>query len=150
MLPVKLPSVMLYICKRMSQVIIVSNRLPVSIKKENGKLSFYASLGGLATGLSSYVGDSRNIWIGWPGIANDELSEDDRQEIVTRLAKNNCIPVFLSQRQIRDYYNGYSNTVLWPLLHNLPAQNRDTERHRQWWQSYRSVNQQFAETVLSF
>ncbi len=134
----------------MSQVIIVSNRLPVSIKKEDGKLSFYPSLGGLATGLSSYVNDRRNIWIGWPGIANDDLTEEDRQEIVTRLAKNNCVPVFLSQRQIQDYYNGYSNTVLWPLLHNLPPQNRDPERHKHWWQSYRSVNQQFAETVLSF
>lgn len=134
----------------MSQVIIVSNRLPISVKKEDGVLSFYPSLGGLATGLSSYVNDRRNIWIGWPGIANDELTDDDRQEIVTRLAKNNCIPVFLSQRQIQDYYNGYSNTVLWPLFHNLPAQNRDAEQHKRWWQAYRSVNRQFAEAVLNF
>jgi trehalose 6-phosphate synthase/phosphatase len=134
----------------MSQVIIVSNRLPISVKKEDGVLVFYPSVGGLATGLSSYVSDRRNIWIGWPGIANDELTEDDRQEIVTRLAKNNCIPVFLSKRQIQDYYNGYSNTVLWPLFHNLPSQNRDPQRHKLWWQAYRSVNRQFAEAVLNF
>jgi len=134
----------------MSQVIIVSNRLPISVKKEDGQLIFYPSLGGLATGLSSYATDRRNIWIGWPGIASDELTDEEHQEIVTRLAKNNCVPVFLTNKQIRDYYNGYSSTVLWPLFHNLPPQNRDSKRHKQWWQSYRSVNQQFAEAVLNF
>lgn len=134
----------------MSQVIIVSNRLPISVKKEDGELIFYPSLGGLATGLSSYVGDRRNIWIGWPGVASDDLTEDDKVAIVNRLAKNNCVPVFLSRRQIRDFYNGYSNTVLWPLLHNLPSQRIDPEEYKRWWQSYRSVNQLFAEAVLSF
>ncbi|HWB39124.1 MAG TPA: bifunctional alpha,alpha-trehalose-phosphate synthase (UDP-forming)/trehalose-phosphatase [Candidatus Saccharimonadales bacterium] len=134
----------------MSQIIIVSNRLPISVKREEDGLHFYPSLGGLATGLSSYVGDKHNIWIGWPGIASDDLTDDERQEIVERLAKNNCVPVFLTERQIRDFYNGYSNTVLWPLFHSLPTQNRDADRHKRWWQAYRNVNHQFAEAVLNF
>ena len=134
----------------MSQVIIVSNRLPVSVKKEDGNLEYYPSVGGLATGLSSYVQDSKNKWIGWPGIASDELTEDDKQAIVQELAKHNCNPVFLSQREIDNFYNGYSNSVLWPVFHNLPRQKSVTavERER-WWPAYRAVNKQFAETALN-
>jgi trehalose 6-phosphate synthase/phosphatase len=48
-------------------LIIVSNRLPVSVKKTDGQLEFFPSVGGLATGLASYANDPHNKWIGWPG-----------------------------------------------------------------------------------
>ena len=133
----------------MSQVIIVSNRLPISVKKRNAKLVYSPSLGGLATGLSSYVNDQGNIWIGWPGIASDELTESDKQRIATELRKRNCYPVFLSQKQIDDYYNGYCNSILWPLFHNLPRQHISSDRIRTWWQTYRKVNQHFAEVITN-
>ena len=134
----------------MSQVIIVSNRLPVSVKKEDGELVFYPSIGGIATGLASYADDRRNRWIGWPGIASDELTGNDRQVIVDELAKHNCSPVFLSQRQIDDFYNGYSNTVLWPLFHNLTRRAApDTETRGRWWRTYRSINEQYAAAALN-
>ncbi|MDB5183995.1 MAG: hypothetical protein JWO07_676, partial [Candidatus Saccharibacteria bacterium] len=138
---------MLVIDTFMSQVIIVSNRLPVSVKKEDGKIVFSPSVGGLATGLSSYVNNKNSLWIGWPGIASDELSEQDRSEIVDELADYNCSPVFLTQKQIDDYYNGYSNTVLWPLLHNMRPQDHPGERRDRWYKSYQTVNKLFAETV---
>ena len=131
----------------MAQVIIVSNRLPISVKKENAKLVFSPSLGGIATGLSSYVEDPGNTWIGWPGIASDELNENDKQLIANELTRHNCYPVFLSQKQIDNFYNGYSNSVLWPLFHNLPAKRFSSERLDPWWQAYRKVNQQFGEAV---
>lgn len=129
----------------MSQVIIVSNRLPVSVKKENGKLEFYPSLGGLATGLSSYANDKRNTWIGWPGIASDKLTSKDKQQIVEELAKQNCSPVFLTQKQIDEFYNGYSNAALWPLFHGL----RHKAGTQKWWEAYRKVNREFAEAALN-
>lgn len=132
----------------MSQVIIVSNRLPVCVKKENGHLSFYPSVGGLATGLSSYADDRKNRWIGWPGIASEDLSQNDRQTIVDELEKHNCTPVFLSRHQINNFYNGYSNGVLWPLFHGL-ARGHRTAAHEDWWRSYRQVNKEFAEAALN-
>ncbi len=133
----------------MAQVIIVSNRLPISVKRENAVLVFTPSLGGIATGLSSYVNDPGNTWIGWPGIASDGLSEAEKQLIANKLAKNNCYPVFLSQKQIENFYNGYSNSVLWPLFHNLPAKRVNAKRLDSWWQAYRKVNQQFMEAVIN-
>lgn len=134
----------------MSQVIIVSNRLPVSVKKEDGKLTFYPSVGGLATGLASYIKDSKNKWIGWPGIASDDLTAGDKQAIVDELTKHNCYPVFLSQRQINDFYDGYSNSVLWPLFHGLSKWRGVSDSKRKlWWQAYRSVNRQFTQAALN-
>lgn len=133
----------------MPQVIIVSNRLPVSVKKQDGKLQFLPSLGGLATGLSSYVDDKHNTWVGWPGIASEELTDTDKKTVVEELAKHNCSPVFLSQRQIDEFYNGYSNTILWPMFHNLSREVTKPDIRRRWWQSYRTVNTLFAEAVLN-
>ncbi|HEX5744068.1 MAG TPA: bifunctional alpha,alpha-trehalose-phosphate synthase (UDP-forming)/trehalose-phosphatase [Candidatus Saccharimonadales bacterium] len=135
----------------MSQVIIVSNRLPVSVKKSKGKLHFSRSLGGLATGLSSYIRkDSKNRWIGWPGIASDDLTPADRQEIVDELAKRNCSPVFLTRREIDNFYNGYSNSVLWPQFHTLAKRRgSDGAERRRWWSSYQSVNRQFTQAALN-
>lgn len=130
----------------MSQVIIVSNRLPVSVKKEDGKLVFYPSLGGLATGLSSYANNVQNQWIGWPGIANEQINESDKQEIVAELAKHNCTPIFLAKKQIEEFYNGYSNSVLWPTFHELTAKRKSDPA---WWKAYRNVNKIFAEKVLN-
>jgi trehalose 6-phosphate synthase/phosphatase len=131
----------------MAQVIIVSNRLPMSVKKVDGVLEFFPSLGGLATGLSSYVKDRSNIWVGWPGINNEELTETDRLAITHELAKHHCHPVFLSKKQVDDYYNGYSNDLLWPLMHTMPVTSFDNQSA--WLKTYRNVNKLFADTVLS-
>jgi trehalose 6-phosphate synthase/phosphatase len=131
----------------MPQVIIVSNRLPVSVKKVDGKLEFYPSVGGLATGLSSYVKNKRNLWIGWPGLPSDGLSEAEKHLITTELATYNCAPVWLTQKQLEEFYNGYSNSILWPLCHNLRVTK--TAQHERWWKTYRHVNHLFTEAVLS-
>ena len=132
----------------MPQVIIVSNRLPVSVKKVDGKLSFSQSVGGL-TGISSYAEDKKRVWIGWPGIASDNLTDEDRQEIVAELAKHKCRPVWLSQRQIDDFYSGYSNSVLWQAFHSIDRTRKSNPNHKRWWQAYRGVNHEYAEAVLN-
>ena len=129
----------------MARVIIVSNRLPVSVKRENGELVFSQSTGGVATGLSSYANNPRNRWIGWPGIASDDLTTPERRQIMRELARYNCVPVFLTKQQVDDFYNGYSNSILWPLFHNLPVQNK--AKRTQWWMGYQVVNQLFADAV---
>lgn len=133
----------------MQQLVIVSNRLPVSVKKENGKLTFHPSIGGLATGLGSYAKNKKNKWVGWPGVASDELTEKDRQDITAELRKHNCYPVFLTKNQLDSFYSGYSNSVLWPLFHDLSISDDTTEHMQQYWQSYKRVNAIFADVVLA-
>lgn len=129
----------------MPRVIIVSNRLPVSVKRVDGKLEFYPSAGGLATGLSSYATSGNNQWIGWPGLASDDLSEQDRTLITRELKKHHCYPVFLTQKQLEGFYNGYSNSVLWPLFHHMKVDTGDTATN---WRMYKEVNQLYADATL--
>jgi len=130
-------------------LIIVSNRLPISVKKVDGKLEFSRSIGGLATGLDSYTADSKNKWIGWPGLASDNLTEQDRQKIADELRKTNCYPVFLTKKQIDGFYNGYSNRLIWPLLHDIPVTKSALTHEEEYWKVFRQVSEIFSATVLA-
>jgi trehalose 6-phosphate synthase/phosphatase len=133
-----------------NSVIIVSNRLPVSVKKENGELVFSPSLGGLATGLSSYFNANKDtLWIGWPGIASDGLTDREKQVISDNLIEQNLVPVFLTQKQIDEFYNGFSNSLLWPVFHGLRIRKHSAEEVKSWWQAYKAVNKKFLEAVIS-
>lgn len=124
------------------RLVIVSNRLPVSVKKVDGKLEYAPSVGGLSTALSSYVESGQARWIGWPGIATEDITAEEKSEITARLKKQHCYPVFLTKKQIDGFYNGYSNGALWPLFHHLPIGNGDTPTN---WRIYKEVNKFYAE-----
>lgn len=130
----------------MKQTLIVSNRLPVSVKRGKNGIEVYPSAGGLATGLSTYANKKGNLWIGWPGLPSDDLSEDEKQTISQILSTYHCHPVFLTRKQIDDFYSGYSNSILWPFLHQLDADFRHETRQ---WKAYREVNELFAEATMA-
>lgn len=136
------------LCSSM-KLVIVSNRLPVSVKKTDGKLEFYPSIGGLATGLASYASSSKNKWVGWPGIASEQLSEKEREQVTNELRKHNCYPVFLTERQVKDFYEGYSNSVLWPLFHDGAIPSEATSQLSKYWHSYKHVNELFSDAVIA-
>ena len=104
----------------MSRLLIVSNRLPVSVKKADGQLSYVRSVGGVATGLSSLETPVETFWIGWPGIAQDELTPQDGQDIAERLVQEQCAGVHLSEQAVQEYYLGFCNETIWPLFHYFP------------------------------
>ena len=130
-----------------TNLVIVSNRLPVSIAKSGGTFTITPSVGGLATGLASYAGKRGTLWVGWPGLPSDDLTEADKQQITAKLKKLGCHPVFLSKQQLADFYSGYSNSVLWPILHEQAPAARQP---RSWWQGYQAVNELFALETRRF
>ncbi|EFA84249.1 glycosyltransferase [Heterostelium album PN500] len=126
------------------RLIVISNRLPVSLKKEeNGQWTSKMSSGGLVAALSGLKSTSF-LWVGWIGT---EIDPEDREYVKKLLMeKHNCIPVFLSEKLANDHYNGFSNGVLWPLFHYLPG---DLDYDDRLWDSYVEANQEFANVVLS-
>jgi len=125
--------------------IIVSNRLPVSVSKEGGKLVYETSSGGLATAMSSLGGDSsERVWIGWPGIPSDELTPADKTAITRKLRGLGCIPVFLTKQQVDNFYHGYANDTIWPLFHYFQSL---AKYDNSYWLSYEAVNAQFKKAV---
>ena len=56
------------------------------------------------------------------------------------------LPIGLSAAQVRDYYRGFANATMWPLLHNAIEKPRF---ERSWWHAYQEVNRIFAERAMS-
>ena len=123
--------------------VIVSNRLPISVSKKDGKLTYESSSGGLATAMSSLREDD-TIWVGWCGMPSDDLSSKDKQAIREHFAKHNAYPVFLTGAQIENFYEGYSNDTLWPLFHYFQSLSQQNDVY---WQAYDEVNQLYAAAV---
>jgi trehalose 6-phosphate synthase/phosphatase len=99
----------------MGKTIIVSNRLPIKIKQTANGLSYQTSEGGLATGLGSVYKKDGNLWLGWPGIVSEDKKE--QAAITDHLVSEQMRPVFLSEEEVKDFYEGFSNETLWPNFH---------------------------------
>jgi trehalose 6-phosphate synthase/phosphatase len=125
----------------MAKLILVSNRLPITVEIEGNRLDFKASAGGLATGLSSFYKERNAIWIGWPG----NVSQQHHGEVRRRLSKEHrAFPVFIPAAAVERFYEGYANKTLWPLLHYFPMYTRYSAID---WTVYKEVNELFYQAV---
>jgi trehalose 6-phosphate synthase/phosphatase len=133
-----------------SRLIVVSNRLPFTVGPNGDEWEFSASSGGLVSALSAYLATKRAedpgfecLWVGWPGAAVP-IHEQPRIKARAR-ALHGAHPVFLSEEDTRGFYQGFSNTTLWPLFHYFPSY---VEYHPQQWEAYERVNRLFRDAVL--
>jgi trehalose 6-phosphate synthase/phosphatase len=127
------------------RILLVSNRLPVSVRVERGELRVERSAGGLATGLRPFHDKGDGVWIGWPG-ETWRLSPPQLASMRRQLADMRAIPMELTAAEVQRYYDGFSNGVLWPLLHyNLNRLPMNAEG----WTTYKRVNQRFADAVVA-
>ncbi|KZT52197.1 glycosyltransferase family 20 protein [Calocera cornea HHB12733] len=125
------------------RLIVVSNRLPVTISKDaKGEYHFKMSSGGLVSALSGCKKSMSFTWIGWPGFF---IPLKDRPIVDKRLEEEySCQAVYLDDDVADRHYNGFANSILWPLLHYHPGEMSFDEAN---WLAYRQANQQFAEVV---
>jgi len=118
--------------------VVVSNRLPVDrVVEADGSAHWARSPGGLVTALEPVMRSNEGAWIGWAGQPDLEFEPFDTDGI-------HVVPVRLSAKDVRDYYEGFSNDTLWPLYHDVIA---PPSYHREWWDCYVEVNQRFARTA---
>ncbi|TSA55209.1 MAG: bifunctional alpha,alpha-trehalose-phosphate synthase (UDP-forming)/trehalose-phosphatase [Planctomycetaceae bacterium] len=129
----------------MGQLLVVANRLPFNIIRKAGYLHFSPSPGGLAVGLSSLPESSKRLWLGWPGVTNENLKVDEKDQIREQLAAEDCHPVFLSRRHMERYYQGFCNKTIWPLFHYFP---RRSVYEARFWETYKQVNEAFCDEVM--
>jgi len=134
----------------MSRLIIISNRLPFAIERQNGEIIIRQSSGGLVSAIKSFI--ERNnvdqkytdkIWIGsmdgnesdWKeAMDNDAILDDFRMK-----------PIFPDSENYTNFYNGFSNSSLWPLFHYFPSL---VQFKKEYFEDYKTINQLFADTVL--
>lgn len=125
---------------RTYDLVIAANRLPVDRQVlPDGSTEWRRSPGGLVTAMESVMRGREGAWVGWAGEAGEAPEPFDEDGM-------HLVPVPLSAPEIASYYEGFSNDTLWPIYHDVivPA-----TFHRGWWQSYREVNERFAEAICS-
>jgi len=119
----------------LARVVVVSNRVDVPRKDEG------ASAGGLAVALGSFLKGNHGVWFGWSGrIASkgEEAVRSQEHGGVTYITTD------LARTDHNEYYNGFANRMLWPILHYrldlVEFSNRDL-------QGYLRVNGLFADRL---
>jgi trehalose 6-phosphate synthase/phosphatase len=130
----------------MNKLLIVSNRLPVSVNITKKGISIRSSVGGLATGMKSIYKDIDSLWIGWPGIDKNTLNEKELKDIRENLKAERCDPLYINKKEMDLYYYGFSNKTIWPLFHYFP---QFTVYEQRYWEAYERINRLFAEQVVS-
>lgn len=131
------------------RLLVVANRLPVSaVRRGEHSWSLEMSAGGLVSALLG-VKEFEAKWIGWAGVnVPDEIGQ---KALTKSLAEKRCIPVFLDEEIVHQYYNGYCNNILWPLFHylGLPQEDRlaTTRSFQSQFAAYKKANQMFADVV---
>src|SRR5687768_16693367 len=103
----------------MSRLIIISNRLPFSIDQQGDKTTVRQSSGGLVSAIKSFFeNDSSRATITeklWMGVA--DFPQNEWKSVAGEMSGLDfeVLPLFLDQKIYKDYYNGFANSVLWPL-----------------------------------
>jgi trehalose 6-phosphate synthase len=118
------------------RLIVVSNRVaPI----EEGQ----PTAGGLAAGVLDALHEKGGLWVGWSGEIVEGASriQAERQKGRIQLQM-----LDLAQPDYAEYYRGFSNSALWPVLHYRSALARFSRAD---YVGYRRVNALFAAAVAA-
>lgn len=126
------------------RLVIISNRLPITINRQGDGWEIQPSSGGLVTALAPVLRNRGGFWIGWPGTM-EESDLDEPLAEGTKTVGYTLRPVKLTREEHDKFYYGFSNEVLWPLFHDLQDRcNFDPE----YWSAYRQVNRRYADAII--
>jgi trehalose 6-phosphate synthase/phosphatase len=117
------------------RLVVLSNRLPFTVREGRRGPEVERSSGGLVAALAPALARRGGTWIGWAGPAG--LSA----ESLPAPEGYRLVPVQLGAQEVRLYYHGFSNRTLWPLFHSFPTRMQLDRRD---WFAYEAVNQRFA------
>ena len=128
------------------RLLVVSNRLPVVLEKKESGWTLKAGSGGLVSALAPVLSHRGGLWIGWPGLPLERggawealISEGFRER------GYDLLPVLLNEEEVRQFYEGFANAILWPLFHDLTGR---CDFQPEYWYAYLAVNRKFAATVV--
>ncbi len=129
----------------MSRLIIVSNKLPLEIKKEKEKVFVTQKAVRIPNKLNTYYSMKDCLWVGWPGEEVQEINNNEKEKIYNDFEKELCFPVELTPDEIKYHYYGFCNATLWPLFHYF---TQHSEFNIEYWEYYQRANIKYADEIL--
>ncbi len=129
------------------QVIVVSNRQPFSHEVSNGKVTLKQPASGLVTALEPVVRACNGTWIatGSGQADKDFVDASDRWRVPANDGSYKLRRIWLTPQEQKAYYDGFSNSGLWPLCHMAHVRPTFDEID---WQHYQAVNIKFANALV--
>lgn len=128
---------------RHKRLVVVSNRLPVSIRDEEEGQTLRPASGGLVTALAPIMNRNHGHWIGWLG-QNQPDHVDELVERFNRQGSYTIQQIPLSDEEVEKYYLGFTNGCIWPLFHDLLPM---ATFHQDEWEAYVRINERFGEAA---
>src|SRR5437762_1395220 len=128
-----------------NRLIVVSNGLPLTLRKADGHWTTERSSGGLASAMNPILRRHGGDWIGWAGTSGEEDKKERRSLLEDFAQKEQCFAVELPAEIVTGFYEGYSNQTLWPVFHNFPSQLKFDAKD---WQAYVEANRIFSKAVV--
>lgn len=131
---------------RHCKFVVVSNREPYTHVYKNGRLEWVRPASGVTVALDPVMQASRGLWVAHgSGPADVEASDSNGfVDVPPDRPAYRLKRVWLSKEQEEGYYSGFANSAVWPLCHI--AYRRPVFREQDW-ETYREVNEIFAERV---
>jgi len=127
-----------------TRLIVVSNRLPLTLQKTEEGWKTTRSSGGLASAMNPLLRKGGGEWIGWDGTVEEEDSEDRRAILAEWAETDRCFAVDLPKNVATGFYEGFANQILWPVFHNFLSQLQFDVKG---WDAYVEANRLFADVV---
>ena len=115
-----------------NRLVVVSNR--VAHPRET-------RAGGLAAAMRAALKEHGGLWFGWSGKQVDAAERTLHREST---GTTDYALIDLTRDEYENYYLGFANRTLWPLLHFQPTMMR---YNRAQYAGYRAVNRLFAERL---
>ena len=119
-------------------ITVISNRAPYQLKKQFGQIYYEKNVGGLVSVLDEIMCQSGGSWIAWgeKGDIPEQVGvPPDSPRYSLRLIR-------LTDLEVRNYYQGCSNRILWPLSHYFLDR---CHFRSEYWDAYQAVNEKFAK-----
>jgi trehalose 6-phosphate synthase/phosphatase len=126
------------------RLVVVSNRLPVTISNETGEWTANPSSGGLASAMAPILKKTGGLWIGWTG-DDGSMDKAERDRLLEEAQSGfEYVPVDFPDGEGSAFYEGYPNQTVWPLFHYFPSRMNFLPDS---WHVYEKGNRTFADRV---
>ena len=127
------------------RLIVVSNRLPYVVSRDaHNRWKVVPGSGGLVSALVPILRQRGGTWIGWPGMAAEQGLDQVLADVGAGCGYA-LKPVHLTSDEVQNFYQGFSNAVVWPLFHDLQSL---CDFDPEYWRTYGAVNRKFAAAIL--
>jgi trehalose 6-phosphate synthase len=126
-----------------TRLLVVSNRLPIAMTRTPRGLEIRQGAGGLVTALAPVLRDRGGLWLGWAGASADENLRQVLADFSLKAGYDlHAVP--LSEEDIKEFYLGFSNEIIWPLFHEFQMPCNFLPRY---WDTYLKVNRTYAREL---